>query len=312
MGVMENDINTSVSSNDAAIITIGRNAGEGWDRPLDNNYNLTALEKQQIKSIARAFHAKGKRVIAVLNIGGVIDMKDWQEDMDAILLAWQGGQETGNAVADILSGKVNPSGKLATTFPINYEDVPSAKNFPGTPTNNPEQVIYEEGIYVGYRYYQSFNVKPMYAFGYGLSYTQFDINNLKTEPVFKDKLTATISVKNTGKVAGKEVVQLYIAAPAESIDKPAQELKAFAKTKLLSPGESQQISFVINASDLASFHSNTSEWITDAGTYNLKTGIASDDIKQSSTFKVPKTIIVEKDHNVLQPQIQINELKSVR
>jgi len=306
-------LNATVQKNDLALITIGRNAGEGSDRNLETNYMLIAEEKQQFKKIADAFHAKGKKVVAVLNIGGVIDMNDWQDNADAILLAWQPGQEAGNAIADVLSGKVNPSGKLATTFPAKYEDVPSSKNFPGTPANKPEQVIYEEGIYVGYRYYDSFNVKPMYEFGYGLSYTDFSISNLKlNSAIFNGMITANATIKNTGKVAGKQVVQIYISAPAKTIDKPTQELKAFGKTRLLQPGESQVLTFTLRAADLASYHTDSSEWIADAGKYELKAGTSSRDIKQTAIFSVPKTIIVEKDHKVLRPQVSIDELKAKR
>jgi len=306
-------LNATVQKNDLALITIGRNAGEGSDRNLETNYMLIAEEKQQFKKIADAFHAKGKKVVAVLNIGGVIDMNDWQDNADAILLAWQPGQEAGNAIADVLSGKVNPSGKLATTFPAKYEDVPSAKNFPGTPANKPEQVIYEEGIYVGYRYYDSFNVKPMYEFGYGLSYTDFSISNLKlNSAIFNGMITANATIKNTGKVAGKQVVQIYISAPAKTIDKPTQELKAFGKTRLLQPGESQVLTFTLRAADLASYHTDSSEWIADAGRYELKVGTSSRDIKQTAIFSIPKTIIVEKDPKVLRPQVSIDELKAKR
>ncbi len=306
-------LNATVQKNDLALITIGRNAGEGSDRNLETNYMLTTEEKQQFKKIADAFHAKGKKVVAVLNIGGVIDMNNWQDNADAILLAWQPGQEAGNAIADVLSGKVNPSGKLATTFPAKYEDVPSAKNFPGIPANKPEQVIYEEGIYVGYRYYDSFNVKPMYEFGYGLSYTDFSISNLKlNSAIFNGMITANATIKNTGKVAGKQVVQIYISAPAKTIDKPTQELKAFGKTRLLQPGESQVLTFTLRAADLASYHTDSSEWIADAGKYELKVGASSRDIKQTAIFSSPKTIIVEKDHKVLKPQVSIYELKAKR
>jgi beta-glucosidase len=163
---------------------------------------------------------------------------------------------------------------------------------------------------VGYRYYDTYKVKPMYEFGYGLSYTNFSINNLKiSSPIFNGLLTATVTVKNTGKVAGKEVVQVYISAPTKTIDKPAQELKAFGKTRLLQPGESQILTFKINAADLASFHTDASSWITDAGSYVLKAGASSRDIRQTADFKVLKTIVVEKDHNVLKPEVAIDEYK---
>jgi beta-glucosidase len=310
MVVADNDIDESAANSDLALITIGRNAGEGEDRKLDGNYNLTVNEIQQIKKIAMRFHARNKKVVVLLNIGGVIDVSQWKEDVDAILLAWQPGQEAGYAIADILSGKVNPSGKLPDTFPADYADVPSAKNFPGTPAGKPDQVIYQEGIYVGYRYYDSFNVKPLYEFGYGLSYTDFSVFDLKlSAKTLTNSLIITTTVKNTGKVAGKEVVQLYISAPTGSIDKPVQELKAFDKTRLLQPGESQHFTFHITVADLASYHTDKSQWISDAGRYVVMLGVSSRDIRQSATFKLLKNVVVETDHDVLQPQIAIKENK---
>jgi len=320
----EKDLITSEASDaDLAVFTLGRNAGEGRDRKLENDYYLSDSEKVVIKNIANAFHAKNKKLIVVLNIGGVIEIASWRDNADAILLAWQPGLEAGNAIADILSGKTDPSGKLATTFPMDYKDVPSAKNFPGkefpeqATTGNfgfkqtPAEVTYEEGVYVGYRYYNTFNVKPAYEFGYGLSYTNFDYSDLKlSSNSFNKKLTATITIKNTGKVAGKEAVQLYISAPAKTLDKPAEELKGFAKTKLLQPGESQAISFSINADDLASFDTNKESWVAEAGSYKVKVGASSENIKQSASFTLANELTIEKDHKVLVPQTPINEMKS--
>jgi len=310
MVVAYNDIDESAANSDLALITIGRNAGEGEDRKLDGNYNLTLNEIQQIKKIAMRFHTDHKKVVVVLNIGGVIDVSQWKDDVDAILLAWQPGQEAGYAIADILSGKVNPSGKLPDTFPADYADAPSAKNFPGTPTEKPDQVIYQEGIYIGYRYYDSFNVKPLYEFGYGLSYTDFSVSDLKlSAKTLTNSLIITVTVKNTGKVVGKEVIQLYISAPTGSIDKPVQELRAFDKTRLLQPGESQHFTFRITAADLASYHTDKSQWISDAGRYLVRMGVSSRDIRQSATFNVPKDWLIETDHDVLQPQVAIKEYK---
>ncbi|MCU0398598.1 MAG: glycoside hydrolase family 3 C-terminal domain-containing protein [Cyclobacteriaceae bacterium] len=240
-------INRLAGTVEHAIISIGRNAGEGSDRKLEGNYYLTEYEKSMIKSVADAFHAKNKKVIVVLNIAGPIDVTQWRDQVDAILLAWQPGLEGGNAIADVISGKVNPSGKLATTFPASYTDDPTAKNFPGKEFKDrpvqgtfgqqayESEVIYEEGVYVGYRYYTTFGVKPAYEFGYGLSYTGFTYSNLTlSSTTMKDKLTATVTVTNSGSTAGKEVVQLYLSAPTNKMDKPLVELKAFAKTKLLS------------------------------------------------------------------------------
>ncbi len=215
MVVADKDIEQSVKNSDLALITIGRNSGEGEDRKLETNYRLTQAEKQQIATIAKTFHKNGKKVVVVLNVGSAIEMDSWENDVDAILLAWQPGQEAGFAVADVLSGKVNPSGKLPDTFFKKYSDVPSADNFPGTPKDKPEQVIYKEGIYVGYRYADTFNVNPAYAFGYGLSYTDFSITDLKlSSKIFKNSIIATAKVTNTGKVVGKQVIQLYISAPS--------------------------------------------------------------------------------------------------
>lgn len=171
------------------------------------------------------------------------------------------------------------------------------------------EVTYDDGIYVGYRYYTSYNIKPAYEFGYGLSYTNFLYSKLTlSSKVFNGKLTASVSITNTGKIAGKEVVQLYVSAPTSGMNKPAEELKAFAKTMLLQPGKSQTLVFTINASDLASFDTKSTSWIADAGNYEVKAGASSTDIKQSATFNLLKPIILEKDHKVLAPQVDINEL----
>ena len=325
LAVDNNLINKEATSADAAVITIGRNAGEGRDRKLENDFYLSDTEKTVIKNVADAFHAQHKKVVVVLNIGGVIETASWRDNVDAILLAWQPGLEAGNAIADILNGKVNPSGKLATTFPMDYPDVPSAKSFPGK--EHPEQaqggtggfmrgvpadVTYEEGVYVGYRYYSTFNVKPAYEFGYGLSYTDFSYSNLKLSSTnFNKSINVTFTVTNNGKVAGKEVVQLYLSAPAQKMDKPAEELKAFAKTNLLQPGQSQTISFTLRAADLASFDTQSSSWIAEAGKYSVKVGSSSTKIRFSSTFNLPKELVVEKVNKVLAPQESINETKPV-
>ena len=307
--------------NDVAIITIGRNAGEGSDRKVENDFNLKATEVTLIDEVSAAFHAKGKKVVVIINAGGVIETAGWRDKVDAVLLAWQPGLEAGNAVADILSGKVNPSGKLATTFPMKYEDEITVKNFPGKefPEKKttgmmgmpavPAEVVYEEGIYVGYRYYNTFKVQPAYAFGYGLSYTNFSYSNIKlSSPVFNKPVTLTIDITNTGKAAGKEAVQLYITAPAGTLQKPSEELKAFAKTKLLQPGEKQTLSFTIHKDALSSFDTDKTSWVADAGKYTVKIGASSLDIKQTASFSLPKSIVTEKCNKVLVPQAVINEI----
>jgi len=325
--IAEMDVNSIVAQEadgaDAAVITIGRNAGEGADRKLENDYYLTDAEKGLINGVANAFHAKGKKVIVILNIGGVVEVASWRDSVDGILLAWQPGLEAGNAIADVLSGKIDPSGRLATTFAMDYKDEPSAKNFPGKEfplpegqkpnmmMGKPSEVTYEEGIYVGYRYFDAFKVKPAYEFGYGLSYTKFKLSDIKvSSPTFKGSITVKVSVKNTGNVAGKEVVQLYLSAPTQNIDKPEDELKAFAKTGLLAPGQSQFMVFTLHPSDLASFYTGKSEWIADAGEYKVKVGISSRNIEKTVSFTLAKPIITERTHTALTPQVSIDELKN--
>jgi beta-glucosidase len=303
-------ITESAERTNVAILTISRNAGEGADRKLDGDFYLAAQEKELIQSIAGAFHAKGKKLIVVLNVGGVTEVASWRNDVDAILLTWQPGQEGGYAIADLLSGKVNPSGKLASSFPVDYKEVPSAKNFPGTPAEKPLQVVYEEGIYVGYRYYNTFNIKPAYEFGYGLSYTSFDYGKPKlSSSSFKDQVKVSVTVTNTGRVAGREIVELYIGAPAKKLEKPESELRAFAKTQLLQPGKSETLTFVLKPMDLASFDSKDSGWIAEAGKYTVKLGASSLNIKQTASFTLSKDTIVEKVSKALAPQSAISEFK---
>jgi len=321
MELGSDEIKKAANESGIAIIAIGRNAGEGNDRKVKDDYTLTQKELALVKTVAAAFHAQNKKVIVTLNIGGVIDVMPWRNEVDAILLAWQPGLEGGNAIADVLSGKVNPSGKLATTFPAKYEDEITAKNFPGHEIPGSEkpglfgqkmvdaEVTYEEGVYVGYRYFSSFKVPTAYPFGYGLSYTSFKTDNIKlSAPVMNDKIQVSVTVTNTGSVEGKEVAELYVSAPSVKLDKPVIELKAFAKTKKLQPGESQELSFVLTPADLASFNTATSTWVTEAGEYTVKFGNAEQEFT-SASFKVAKELVGEKVNKVLVPKVAINELK---
>lgn len=287
------------AKNDIAVITIGRIAGEGRDRKVDADYKLSEAELAMLTNASEAFHAKGKKVVVLLNVDGVVDAYTWADKVDAILVAWLPGVQAGNAVADVVCGKVNPSGKLAITFPKAYEDVPSAKDFPGLPAKKPQYCEYNDDIFVGYRYHNTKNVEPAYPFGYGLSYTTFSISGLKlSTKTFNNKMTATVTVKNTGKVAGKEVVQLYLSAPVTSQEKPSEELKGFVKTKLLKPGEKQVITFTLSADDLASYYPDQSSWIADKGTYTVKVGNSSRDFQQEASFSLKDNIITEKCHSI--------------
>ena len=310
---------------DIAIFTLSGNAGEGGDRyAKDGDWTLTGQERELIQNLADVYHAAGKKFVVVLNIGGVIETASWKHIPDAVLLAWTPGQEGGYAVADILCGKANPSGKLPMTFPVSYLDIPSSANFPyyhrnvqrgewdflwGGPqvqSKNVDYTEYQEGIYVGYRYFQSAGMPVSYPFGYGKSYTTFEYS----KPVVKataDGFTATITVKNTGSVAGKEAVQIYVAAPAGGLEKPAYELKGFAKTKELAPGEAQTLTINVDKYTLASFNEGTSAWETAAGTYKVMFGANAADIRGTAEYKLKKAESW-KVNNVLAPANPINEL----
>ena len=294
---------------EAAIITIGRNAGEGSDRSLETDYVLNDKELALIKATASAFHAQGKKLIVALNIDALVEVTSWQDLADALLITWLPGQEAGNAFANIIAGKTNPSGKLPQTMALSYNDIPSATAFPGTPKRSPSESVYNEGIYVGYRYFSSFGKPVAYPFGYGLSYTQFEMKKLKAPTKFSKKLSLSVEVTNVGEVAGKEVVQVYLSAPAKSMDKPALELKAFAKTELLSPKQSQTLSFTLSPESLASFDTARSAWVVEAGTYTVKVGNSVENILQTATFTVPKEIVVQKVADVLKPNKAFDELK---
>ena len=274
--------------NDVAVIVISRISGEGYDRkPGKGDFYLSDDERRLIEKVSNAFHSQGKKVIAVLNIGAPIEVASWRDKVDAILLAWQAGQEAGRVVADALIGEINPSGKLPTTFPKDYNDVPSW-NFPGTPPENPEKVVYYEDIYVGYRYYDTFGVEPTYPFGHGLSYTQFKYSGLKAE-LSGDTLKVSFTVKNAGKRAGKEVAQVYVSAPRGKLDKPLQELKAFHKTRLLQPGGEEKIELEILLRLIASYDGN--KWLLEDGEYEIRVGASSRDIRLTAKIKIeePRT-----------------------
>ncbi len=309
MPVTDAQLAAAAAATDVALLTLGRNSSEGADRQLADDYYLNANEKSLLQRVSTAFHAQGKKVVVVLNVASVVEVASWRAQADAILLAWQPGLEAGNSVADVLSGQVNPSGKLAVSFPVDYPDVPSAKNFPGLPANHPAEVTHEEGIYVGYRYYNTFKVKPAYEFGYGLSYSKFDYQSLKlSSRKFRASLTATVTITNQGLVAGKEVVQLYVNAPGKALAKPATELKAFAKTRLLRPGESQTLTFSLTGADLASFDTARSAWVAEPGTYTVAIGASSADTRQSATFELKQEVITEKVHKALAPTATFPEL----
>ena len=299
----QSEIAAYAASNDVAVITLGRNSAQGQDRQnAKGDYLLSDVEQSLIDNVSTAFHGQGKRVVVVLNTGGVMDTSAWQDKVDAILLAYMPGQEAGHAVADLLSGVVNPSGKLTQTFPASYQDVPSSAGFPGTDTDGDGTIdthYYNEGIYVGYRYYATFGKGVNYPFGHGLSYTQFDYKSTaiqsNTLGSAGGKVTLTTTVYNSGSVSGREVAQVYVAAPAGTLGKPAIELKAFAKTKLLLAGASETLSFEIPASWLASFDNANNEWIIEPGTYKVYVAPSSEVAAVApQSFTVSSKLVVSK------------------
>ena len=308
-------------ANDVALITLGRTSGEFLDRKKAD-FELTREEKSLLNDVCRAFHAAGKKVVVVLNIGGVIETASWKNRPDAILCAWQAGQEGGNSVADVLSGKASPSGKLTMTFPVHFADAASSANFPidmaanmdisnsGEKKNslkNVDYTDYEEDIYVGYRYFDTFGKEVSYPFGYGLSYTTFEYAAPRVETT-EDAYLVSVQITNTGKRAGKEAVQLYVAAPDRATaNKPEKELKAFAKTRELQPGETETLVLKLPKANLASFDTASSAWVVTPGSYDLLLGASSRDIRAKAAVDAAASSVPVGD--LLKPQGKLRLLE---
>lgn len=307
MAISDATVRTAAAEADVAIITISRNSGEFVDREVEGDFDLTSAELDLLKSVSETFRAADKRVIVVLNIGNVIEVASWRGLADAIILPWQGGQESGRAIADVLSGRVNPSGRLPMTFPISYADTPSAPYFPGTEDRSKSieimgglmrqyesEVSYEEGIFVGYRHFTSTGREVAYPFGYGLSYTQFEYRDLQVEHSQDGAfLTIGVSVVNAGAVAGRTVVQVYVDAPDGKLETPRRELKAFTKTKTLDAGKLERVEMRIPIKDLASFDPDGARWIVGAGVYKFHAATSADDLGLQTTLAVPEDRIIE-------------------
>ncbi len=314
------ELTAQAAKADVAVITLGRLSGEFLDRNVAN-FNLSDSERKLIEQVCEVYHKAGKQVVVLLNIGGVIETASWDNLPDAILCAWQAGQEGGNSVVDVLSGKQSPSGKFTMSWPVKFTDAYSSKNFPidedpridmlnqgkKGDVKNVDYTNYEEDIYVGYRYFDSFNVPVSYPFGFGLSYTSFEYSDAKIAE--KDgAYEVSVTIKNTGDREGKEVVELYIAAPdSKAANKPVKELKAFAKTQSLKPGKSETITLKVNTADLASFDEASSSWVVAEGDYQFLIGASSQDIKTtlSATVSAQQT----KCNDVMKPQAPLNLLK---
>ena len=302
--------NHAAQRNQFAIVTVGRSSGEGSDRAFED-FNINPDEIDMLKKTYEAFNKQGKKVIVILNVGGVIETAPIQDYADAILLAWQPGIEAGNSIVDVLTGKSYPSGKLPMTWPVALADVPSSQNFPNGFTWRDEMIFkqedinkmphlgetkYDEGLNVGYRYFQSGGKDVSYPFGYGMGYTDFEYSNAKVQKK-GNKYIASIVVTNTGEYPGKEIVQLYVTAPCGKLAKPAYELKAFGKTNELQPGESQTVAMEFSNYDLASYDESQQAYVTDAGDYTARFASSSANIRQNVKFKGKAETV--KCHDVL-------------
>ncbi len=284
MPITEKDI---VACN-TALYVLSRQAGEGHDRKDEaGDFLLTDAEKENL----RFLRAHYRELIVIINVGGMVDLSFLEEmSVSALIYFTQGGEEGGNALADLLTGKANFSGKLTSTWPMKYEDVPSAGTYSSFSADILEQ-DYTEGIYVGYRYFDTFGVRPRYAFGFGLSYTSFDIS-FRDASLQKDEITLLATVKNTGSVAGRQVVQLYASVPFGN-GSEGKRLVAFRKTGLLSPGESETVPLAFACRELSVYDEEKSAWLLRAGEYVLRLGSAADQTLPVFRLSVEKETVLE-------------------
>jgi len=309
------ELQALIDQADSVIMTIRRGSAEGVDvKAVKGAYYISDAERYLIENASAYCRQKGKPFIVVLSMGAPIEVESWRDKADAILLAWEPGTVLAKPVAAVLTGQANPSGKLPTTFPIDVQGthINGMPYVPAEDFGTSQGVTYKEGIYVGYRYYDTFNVPVSYEFGYGLNYSTFEYSNLTlSKDTFDGEgtITVTVDVENTSEVPGKEVVQLYVGAPGVALHKPVKELKAFAKTKELQPGEKQTLTFELDARLLASFDEDIDAWVVEPGEYTVYAAASSKDIRLTATFEVEEEIVVEEVHDVLKPVVEIDELE---
>ena len=293
---------------DTAIYVISRVAGENADRnTAGGDYYLKEDEHQMLTDICAYY----KDVIVVVNAGGQVDLSfmDEFENIKALLAIVQPGMEGGNAFADVISGKVNPSGKLVDSWAYKYEDYPNAATFSHN-NGNVEKEFYEEGIYVGYRYFDTFKVPVRYGFGFGLSYTAFSMGNYKVEKAEKENgIKVSVCVKNTGDVAGIEVVQAYVSLPGGKLEKEAHRLAAYAKTGLLQPGQEQTVTLEIPAERLTSYDEENAAYILEKGFYGICVGNSLESAELIGGVQLDETAVVEKVKNLFAEQDELKELE---
>ena len=304
--VTEEDIQNS--DTDLAVYVLSRNSGEGKDRVNEEgDYQLSAQEVQNLKILASSYD----RFILLLNLGGIIDTKAIRSipGINAVVYIGQLGNITGSVVADLITGKLYPSGRLVDTWAENYEDYPSSPGFSSN-DGDVDDEYYSDGIYVGYRYFKTFGVKPAYPFGFGRSYTEFSI---KTEfiEVKGDTLKVGLTVKNVGKeYPGKEVVQLYVSSPTGRIEKPYMELRAFKKTGELSPGMEEFMTLTVKIPSCASYSEEKAAWILESGEYIVRMGTSADDLEDIAVMTLEEDIITEQLENAFRdPEGPVKEIK---
>lgn len=302
-GIPVTDEDIVNASADTAVYVLARQAGEGNDRyDKKGDFQIDDLEYENLKKVSEGF----QKTILVVNVGGLIDLSFMDEiKIDALLFYGQGGMEGGNALAEILVGNISPSGKLACTWANKLSDYPTSATF--SRAGNPREQDYTEGVFVGYRYFDSFGVAPRYPFGFGLSYTQFEIKTGLVRQK-KDTICVDVSVKNTGKHVGKEVVQLYVTVPRRACNAEYQRLVAFCKTKELSPGETEKITLSFVISECACYYAEMACFILNRGYYILRVGNSSRSSQKICAFYLAKEIVTEECINICPPQKKINEI----
>ncbi len=290
-----------------ALIVISRSSAEHSDRSgTKGDYLLNDTEYQMIQRVSTAFHAQGKDVIVVLNTGACIEVESWKDMADAIIWCGYAGQETGRAVEKVLTGEVNPSAKLTASWPVSFDSVPNSEYeaFPGTYLD----VNYYEDIYVGYRYYTTFGVDVSYEFGYGLSYTTFEYSDFSIKKNADGTLTATVTVTNTGKVAGREIVQLYVSKPEATLEQASMELAGFGKTSLLAAGESEALTITVAEYALKSYDTENSLWFMDAGTYTFSVGASVNDIRGEMPVDYDERTVLQDVENRCIPDTEFERI----
>ncbi len=309
----ENDVKVTAeyaaetSSNaDCAVIVISRSSTEGADNQVcKGGFYLSDNESDMIDTVSKAFHEAGKKVIVLLNVGNPIEVVSWRDKVDALMMIGYPGERTGTAVAAVLSGEKTPSAKLTMTWPVDYEDVPAFAYFPGKSS----AATYYEDIYVGYRYYSTFGKEVAYPFGYGLSYTGFSYSGFKLKKTEQGNYYAEVTVKNTGKANGREVVEFYVSKPETSFEQPSFELCAYAKTSEMKPGQYQTVKVLIKASEFATYDTENSRYIADSGKYTFYVGNAAGSFLFSTETERDAVTVVYEAENRCVPKAKFDVLK---